>query len=160
MTLHEAKRRLAKFDLLQTVSEGVEATEEQILFLNKMQLLRGLDKHGKYLSPKYSEDPFFKSPESAKRYAEWKSRIEPKTDKPFDVPNLFITGRYHSSIDIHVKDASIETMSSDPNAASIEGKFSDDIYGLNSESKAIYIEEHLFDQVKDRVTKKLGFKFG
>lgn len=154
------QRRLDKFDLLQTVSEGVEATEDQILFLNRMQLLRGLDKYGKYLSPKYSEDPFFKSPESAKRYAEWKARIEPKTDKPFDVPNLFITGRYHSSIDVRVKDASIETMASDPNAASIEDKFSEDIYGLNPESKSIYIEDHLFDQVKNRVNKKLGFKFG
>lgn len=149
-----------KFDLLQTVSEGVQDTEDQILFLNRMQLLRGLDRHGNYLSPKYSEDPFFKSPESARRYAEWKARIEPHTDKPFDVPNLFITGRYHSSIDIRVSNAEIETMSSDPNAANIEGKFSEDIYGLNPESKSVYIEEHLFDRVKEGIRKKLGFKFG
>lgn len=146
--------------MVQTVSEGVAATEEQILFLNRQQLLRGLDKYGNYLSPKYSEDPYFKSPESARRYAEWKSRIEPHTDKPFDVPNLFITGRYHSTIDVTVKDASIETMASDPNAASIESKFSNDIYGLNPESKAIYIGEHLFDQVKARIKNKLGLKFG
>jgi hypothetical protein len=151
---------LDKFDLVETVSECVEVTREQMLYYNRLQLLHGLDQEGNYLSPKYSEDPYFKSPESAKRYAEWKSRIEPKTDKPFDVPNLYITGRYHESIEIDVEPSKYVISSSDPNAASIENKFTQKVYGLSPDYKAIYIEEHLFDELKGRINSKLGFKFG
>ena len=159
MTLHELKRRLDRFDMVQTVSECVDETSDTMVDLNREQLLHGLDNEGNYLSPKYSEDPYFKSPESAKRYAEWKARIEPKRDKPFDVPNLFITGRYHASIDAHVGPETFDITSSDPNAGSIERKFKK-VYGLSAEYKSIYIDDHLFGRLKNKVTQRLGFKFG
>ena len=159
MTLHELQRRLGGFDLITELSASVEETKDEIVALNKEQLLRGLDSDGNYLSPKYSEDPYFKSHESAKRYAEWKKKIEPKRDKPFDVPNLYITGRYHGTIDISVTQETMITTSDDPSAGSIEQKFTDVIYGLNDDSKREYIPVVLVP-LKQRITGKLGFKFG
>lgn len=160
MTLHELQRRLNNFDLVNILSECVDETGDELIELNREQLLHGRDKHGDYLSPKYSEDPYFKTPESAKRYAQWKASIEPKRDKPFDVPNLFITGRYHRSIDITVGPTTYDITSSDPNASSIESKFSEDVYGLGGEFREMYIEDQLFERLKSKVTKRLGFKFG
>src|ERR1041384_7595437 len=103
MTLHEVQRRLKGFDIITEVADSVDETKEAMIELNRKQLLRGLDNDGEYLSPKYSEDPYFKSKESAARYAAWKKRIEPeKTDRPEDVPNLYIIGTFHSSIKISV----------------------------------------------------------
>lgn len=160
MTLHELQRRLKGFNILTELADSVDETKEAVVELNREQLLHGLDSEGNYLSPTYLEDPFFKSPESGKRYAEWKARIEPKRDKPFFVPNLFITGRYHSTIDLSVTQETMVTTSDDPAADSIEAKFGEDIYGLNSESKSEYIPNHLLPILQTKITGKLGLKFG
>lgn len=161
MTLHEVQRRLKGFDIITEVADSVDETKEAMIELNRKQLLRGLDNDGEYLSPKYSEDPYFKSKESAARYAAWKKRIEPeKTDRPEDVPNLYIIGTFHSSMRISVNSTDIEFSNSASFAGGVESKFSN-IYGLNAESKSeTYIPDYLLPSVKNRVTKKLGFKFG
>lgn len=161
MTLHELQRRLKGFDIISELAGSVEETKEEMLELNRMQLLRGLDSEGDYLSPKYSEDPYFKSKESAKRYAEWKKRIEPiKTDRPEDVPNLYIIGVFHSKIGVDVGASEYTFSNSASFSSGVESKFKN-IYGLNPESKSeTYIPDYLLPSIKKRVTNKLGFKFG
>lgn len=161
MTLHEMQRRLKGFSIVSEMADSVEETKDEIISLNRMQLLRGLTKEGDYLSPKYSEDPFFKSKESAQRYAAWKKKIEPvKTDRPEDVPNLFITGVFHNEIKIDVNASEYTFSNSASFASSVEGKFKD-IYGMTTESKSeTYIPEYLLPAVKKKVINKLGFKFG
>lgn len=160
MTLHELQRRLSRFDLLKLLSESANESKERIADYNREQLLLGLDSNENYLSPRYSEDPFFKSKESAQRYAQWKNKIEPKRDKPFDVPNLYITGRFHNSIEVEVGPTEIGLFSDDANSIGIEQKFTTDIYGLNNESKREYIPKHLLPILKNKITGKLGLKFG
>lgn len=161
MTLHELSRRLKGFDLPTEVADSVNETKEAMVSLNRMQLLRGLTKEGEYLSPKYSEDPFFKSKESAKRYAQWKKRIEPvKTDRPEDVPNLYIIGTLHGGIEVNANSSEYTFTNTVSFAGKVEGKFKN-IYGLTSESKSeTYIPDYLLPAIQKRVTKKLGFKFG
>jgi hypothetical protein len=161
MTLHELQRRLKGFNLQNEVAGSVNETKEAMLSLNRMQLLRGLDKEGNYLSPKYSEDPFFKSKESAKRYAQWKKKIEPvKTDRPEDVPNLYIVGVFHGSIDVKANASDYTFTSSASFSGGVEGKFQG-IYGLTAESKTeTYIPDYLLPSVQRKITSKLGFKFG
>jgi hypothetical protein len=161
MTLHELQRRLKSFSLEVEVADSVNETKDEMLNLNRMQLLRGLTKDGDYLSPKYSEDPFFKSKESAKRYAAWKKKIEPvKTDRPEDVPNLFIVGVFHGKIDVKANANEYTFTNSASFASGVESKFKD-IYGLTPESKSeTYIPDYLLPSVQNRITKKLGFKFG
>lgn len=162
MTLHELQRRLKGFDLATEVAASVEETSEAMLNLNRQQLLRGLDSEGHYLSPKYSEDPYFKSKESAERYAKWKKAIEPeKTDRPIDVPNLFITGVFHREIRVDVNSSEYKFSDSASFAGGVIGKFGDVIFGLTAESKRdTYIPEYLLPIVKYRIERKLGFKFG
>lgn len=161
MTLHELQRRLKGFNLRKEVADSVNETKEAMLSLNRMQLLRGLTKDGDYLSPKYSEDPFFKSKESAKRYAAWKKKIEPvKTDRPEDVPNLYIVGVFHGKIDVKANAKDYIFTNTASFASGVESKFKG-IYGLTSESKSeTYIPDYLQPAVQKRVTNKLGFKFG
>lgn len=161
MTLHELQRRLKPFSLEVEVADSVNETKEAMLSLNRMQLLRGLNKDGEYLSPKYSEDPFFKTKESAKRYSAWKKKIEPiKTDRPEDVPNLYIVGVFHGEIDVNANANEYTFTNHASFASSVEGKFKD-IYGLTPESKSeTYIPDYLLPAVQKRVTSKLGFKFG
>lgn len=160
MTLHEAQRRLKPFDIRREVAESIQATEDAYLVLNRKQLRRGRDKNDNYLSPKYSEDPYFKSKEAALRYANWKKSIDVQTDKPFDVPNLYINGRFHNSLHLVANTRVIDFISASPDAKGIEQKFNQNkIYGLTDESKAKYIPENLFPELKQRITSKLGFGF-
>ena len=74
------------------------------------QLYSGLDGNMEYLSPTYDEDPYFNEfgPWHGASYAykKWKERITPPmrsvnlllNPRPVSVPNLFITGVFHSSI--------------------------------------------------------------
>ena len=158
MTLHSLQRALAGFDIREEVKASIEETKDKILELNKGQLLRGLDKFGRYLSPKYSEDPFFKSKEAALRYANWKASIDQPTDKPFDVPNLYINGRFHNSIQVDVDTKNLIFSASSPDASSIEGKFSDNIYGMTSESKQEYVPFYFFPVLKNKIEAKTGLK--
>ena len=80
-----------------TVMSILDENSELLEKMNREQMFEGLDSEGKGIRPKYSEDPYFKSPEAAKRYADWKWRITPSSRDP-DTPNLFITGPFHKSV--------------------------------------------------------------
>lgn len=160
MTLHQLNKSLIDFDIKTAAVDSVRATKETIIDYNKHQLLRGKTSNGNFLSPKYSEDPYFKSRESALRYATWKKSIEPATDKPFDVPNLFITGYFHGSIKIRVDQKDYRIYSEVPLSVDIENKFGDEnIYGLNDESRREYIPEFLLPELKARIENKTLLRF-
>lgn len=97
-----------------------------------MQLMKGEGVDGRPLSPKISQDPYFKSPESAKRYADWKHQLYPET--PYDVANLTITGYYHNSLSLT---ATITRVQYDAGASfsnSIAAKYGNKQLGLNDDS--------------------------
>lgn len=127
-----------------------EENEELIEDLNTDQLYDGKDAKGRDLSPTYLEDPYFKTPEAAQRYSDWKDRITPNPDRKKGVPNLFINGRFHDSISVEVSKKSIKFSSSDSSAFKIESKFTNDIYGTTDESK-----KELFKVVKPAFLKKI-----
>jgi len=79
--------------------------EESIADLNRQQLLDGKGSDGLDLHPFYSEDPYFKSKESAARYAAFKQRITPNKNRNPDAPNLFINGKLHGTIKLFVSDS-------------------------------------------------------
>lgn len=158
MTLHALQRSLKGFDIRQEVIESLMDTKREIVRLNQNQLLRGRDSLGNYLSPKYSEDPYFKNPGAWERYAKWKAHIDKQTDKPFDVSNLYITGRFHRNFGVEITRSEYSIFSQDANAGKIEAKFTDKIYGMDPESKGIYIGEFFFPDLKRRIETKTGLK--
>lgn len=115
---------LQAFNASEEFSKIVDENSEQITILQKEQLLEGKDVEGKYLRPFYSEDPYFKTPLSAKRYADWKSKISPNKDKPFDVPDLFITGKYvHDPLFTKVNTTTYSILVANPKGQSIIDKY-------------------------------------
>ena len=89
-----------------TIKDVVETHEEDILDLQRLQLLQGKASSGEDIRPYYSEDlkpsGFFNSVDAAKRYSAWKGTISyPRmADRNADAPNLYINGRFHSELGV------------------------------------------------------------
>lgn len=89
---------LQAFDFGQELELIVEENKDMLANLQREQMMEGRGADGEYIRPFYSEDPYFKTPEAAKLYAEWKQRSFPNPKRPLDVPNLYINGYFHRSI--------------------------------------------------------------
>lgn len=128
-------RKLEAFDLNRTTGRELAKIPEKIKDLNIKQLMAGQDRYGKPLSPKYSQDPYFKTAAQARQYADWKKRLYPET--PYDTPNLIIRGDYHNSIvvdgDEHV--ISFYTNTTINFGISVESKYKGNQLGLTPKSR-------------------------
>lgn len=122
---------------------SVANTKEEMLDLNLEQMMEGKTKEGTDISPSYLEDPYFKSRESAQRYSDWKDKITPNPKRKKGVPNYYINGQYHSSIEIEVNGESIDFSSSFSGAADIAQKTGGKLFGLNAEKRVPYIDNYL-----------------
>lgn len=154
-TIGQMMRAWQKINLTEIAKEVITQNASEVGDLNRDQLYRGLDANGNYLSPKYSEDPFFKSRESALRYAQWKKQITPHPDRPLDVPNLFITGRFHYSRSVEIQGNKVTFPSDDPNAGKIKSKFKN-IDGLTDESIQKFRKAPFYPQLVDKISRETG----
>lgn len=96
----ELRRRVKSLEAVMEaeVRSACEAQGEVILSMQREQLMEGKASDGEDLRPYYTEDPYFKSKESAQRYAGWKQRITPNPKRNRNAPNLYINGRFHSGL--------------------------------------------------------------
>ena len=87
-----------KAELLHQARLLIQRQGNILLELQRDQMYAGLDARGQYITPRYSQDSWFKSKESAARYAAWKASLRQRRPAPYlpprpeDVPNLIITG--------------------------------------------------------------------
>lgn len=126
-------KRMKRVRISDLAGQILSEKADKIADLNRKQLLQGKNNAGEPLSPKYSEDPWFKSRESALRYAAWKKKLFPET--PFDTPNFIITGYYHSRIKVSRFGNTARFDSDASMAASIAAKTNNSTLGLNKESR-------------------------
>lgn len=133
MTIAWFLRRIQATSLTDIAGNVAERNASALVDLNKHQLNKGINRFGGYLSPKYSEDPWFKSAESAKRYADWKKRLYP--EMTYDVPNLIITGYYHGGIAMKRMGSRLNFSNDVSFAASVEAKYKGSQLGLSPASK-------------------------
>ena len=111
----------------------VEKTlKKSIADLNREQLLKGQGADGESL-PRYVDDPWFKSTESALRYQKWKSYISPG-DKPIDVMDFFIDGTFHKTIKFKKDEEGFFTISNSEIVGSVQSKTNNNALGINDES--------------------------
>jgi hypothetical protein len=89
---------LGEFDAEKELQEIVSSHPEKLSDLQRDQMMEGRGVDGEFIRPFYSENPYFKSKESADRYANWKQKITPNPQRPKDVPNLYINGYFHDSL--------------------------------------------------------------
>lgn len=148
--------RVQQIDIEQLSGTIIEKNTDAVAELNRQQLHKGLNKDGLQLSPKYSEDSYFKSAEAAANYARWKKRLFP--EMTYDVPNLIITGVYHRSISVRVAMQSVVFDASASFAGSIAGKYQNKALGLTDESKGTVWNDIVKHPLLQTVRDKTGFR--
>ena len=128
--VQKAYESLQKGDTTRSV---VVNHSKDILDFQKMQLLEGKASSGEDLRPYYSEDlqpnGFFKSAESASRYAAWKKTISYpyNVTRNEDAPNLYINGKFHGELKVSFGTHDMSIDGSTTYSRNIVDK-----YGLNS----------------------------
>ena len=150
----EMLRRIRAINLVNEVGDIVGQNLDQITALQKKQLMQGKDNKGQLFSPKHSENPFFKTPQAALNYAAWKQKITPET--PFDVPNFYINGYYHSSISFAREGQIISAEATASFADKIDQEFNNSVLGLNPDSKS----EAWNEIIRGPLVKELAGKIG
>ena len=151
-------KRVRAVNLTEIAGRIVEENAEKLAELNKRQLMKGLNNKGELLSPKHSENPWFKTKEAALRYAGWKHRKFPET--PFDVPNLIITGVYHNSIFVSRAGDNVNIKASATFAGNIEQTFKGTALGLNDNTMEEVRSDIIRPPLAREVAKELGVTVG
>ena len=141
------------------IREALQPLEGDIIEQQKIQLLEGKNSSGQDMHPFYSEDlkprGWFKSRESAGRYAAWKQTISyPYSVKRNpDAPNLYITGVFHNDIGIVFSSDTLMVKPDTAYAANIMAKYGLNAFGLCAEKWGVIWNEkggkdNLINEVK------------
>lgn len=111
-----------------------------ILELQKLQLLQGLSASGENMRPYYSEDlqpqGYFKSAESARRYADWKQTLSypRQANRYADAPNLYINGKFHNDLVVQFTPAYAKVTGGTTYGKKIIAKYGEDKFGLTMDN--------------------------
>lgn len=146
LTLHDLQRRLKGFDLLYEVQEAVIETSGEMIILNQGQMSLGKRADGTEITPSYA-DTTIEIKESKGQETRWVT--------------LHDIGSFWENMFVDVNANSYSLSSADSKTDKLKKKYGKNIFGLTKESKSEeYIPLYLLPAVQERVTKKLGFKFG
>jgi len=146
--------RLNNFHPTQEVYTVIDNSEPEMVALNIKQLMASRNRLGDFLSPKISEDPYFKTKEAAKAYADRKKRMYPET--PYDRPNLRINGFFHSTIEATRMGASVKFDAMAGFTPSIDAKYNNTALGLSPDSKSAFSEAVILPEVLRQMKIKTG----
>ena len=115
----------------------IQDHRDDILELQREQLLCGKASSGEDIRPYYSEDlkpsGYFNSVDSAKRYAVWKSTLSYPSfsgKRNPDAPNLYINGQFHSELGVQFSLLSVAVVPETNYAATIVSKYGISTFGL------------------------------
>ncbi len=144
MTLHELQRRLNGFDIRQEVVVTIEETAETIADFNRKQLFAGLRSTGTEIKPSY---------------APYTILVKDQKGQPTDRVTLKDSGSFYDGIEVDVNSETYNLSSSDEKTDELMKKYGDRIFGLTKESRGEYVAFTFFPALREKITKKLGFKF-
>lgn len=159
MTLGELSQKLSTLQGQLNVFArlSMEEQSERILELQKEQLFAGKASNGENIRPYYSEDlkangGYFKTPQSAQRYADWKASLSYpySIQRNLDAPNLYINGKFHSEIGLEFTDEYMRVKGDTPYAEGIIAKYGESTFGLTAESMA-KIKPELTESIKEKI---------
>lgn len=129
------------------VREALLPLREDIVEQQRIQLLEGKGSDGRDLHPFYSEDVkprgYFRSRESAERYAAWKRTLSyPYSVKRNpDAPNLYITGLFHGELSAELGNDAVGIVPDTAYAANIMRRYGFGVFGLSMESWGVIFSE-------------------
>lgn len=157
-----AEALLSELESGALVRSALENYGEDIMALQRIQLLEGKRSDGNDLRPYYSEDVgpggYFKTKESAERYKAWKGQISYPHDvrRNADAPNLYINGKFHSELGVTFGSDAVGILPSTPYASKIVRKYGVGSFGLSREKwNEIFIERGALAQVINKVKETL-----
>lgn len=144
------------------VGDVVSERQDVILSLNKDQMLLGRDAEGSVLSPSYLNDPYFKTPNQAQRYAGMKYSLESKhramienptlyPSKDKNTPNLIVTGPFQGGMFIRSSVDSFTIGSTYRDSGEIDSKYRGVVFGLSPESKEFFYNHYLKERLKSLI---------
>lgn len=145
-----------------TIRDVVTKHKNDILDLQRLQLFQGQTSHENDFRPYYSEDlqpsGYFKSAESAKRYADWKQTLSYpiQAERNPNAPNLYINGKFHSELDVNFGAAAVEIVGSTIYSKNIMAKYGRGNFGLTPENWNLIFSERggkaqLLDEIKNQL---------
>ncbi len=119
------------------VRDVIVRHREDILELQRIQLLQGLSSSGEDIRPYYSEDlkpkGRFYSVESAGRYAAWKRdaiAYPYSVERNPDAPNLYVDGTFHSELGVEFGFDALSVRGTTPYSREIVAKYGLGTFGL------------------------------
>jgi len=124
------------------IREVLEPHGDEIVDLQRTQLLEGKASDGKDIHPFYTEDlkpqGYFRTRQSAENYRAWKQTISyPKSvSRNPNAPNLYITGVFHNDLNVAFNQDSVGIVPDTAYAANIMAKYGMNVFGLSWESWA------------------------
>jgi hypothetical protein len=140
MTIGQMLNKAQKFErgFKKKIAQTLRENKKVVLDLQESQLLSGQDANGKWLTPSYLNDPFFKSRESAERYRQRKIKKSALHEglKRYDIfgrngghtPNLIYSdtvrkSQFYRQLKVEVADETLRIHSSWSKAPNVENKY-------------------------------------
>ena len=148
---------------IETVPEVVEWMvhdhSDELVSLNRDQMLLGRDAEGNVLSPDYLSDPYFKTKAQAEAYANMKYRLEGVhrarivhplnwPDKDKNTPNLIVTGPFQDSMFVTTNADSFTIGAAYADSPDIERKYAGKVFGLAPLSREYFYEQYIKPAVR------------
>ena len=117
--------------------------KDHIMEEQRIQLLGGKSSSGEDLHPYYTEDRYFHSTASAKRYADWKrDMVYPHVVPRFwNAPNLYINGKFHHELDVTFSADFCVVNGTTPYSTGIVAKYGLGNFGLSDASWKVIFDE-------------------
>lgn len=158
------------------VLDCMDQNSHEMVVSVREQLYSGIDGEGNSLSPSYDSDPYFTDPHAGffdedrghwvncylhpERYISWKQRITPPEGssrlnlpaRPSSIPNLFIIGTFHMSIDAKPSSQGVQifTFGWDQGPL-VERKYGSQIFKLSENAVKHFNESFLWPWLKSWV---------
>jgi hypothetical protein len=146
---------LSKFNWEVELDIIVTNNLDKVIELQQEQMMEGKGVDGEFIRPFYSENPYFKTPEAAHKYALWKAKITPNSKRPLDVPNLYINGYYQGSIKARVS-AKTLAIGSDSSISDAVEDVHKNALGLNAEKRLQFATEITLPEITKAFKEQTG----
>ena len=144
--LNDLLSKMQALDPADIESSMIASTEDDLIAIQKDQLLHGLNAEGQKIGEYKSE-----------AYANYKHALNPLAG--FPNKDLRNKGDYYQGITATLVGDALVIESTDPKAEAVEA-LSGNALGLNPESKSKYIAEHLRPEFKKEIKARTGLRFG
>jgi hypothetical protein len=156
-TILSMKKRFEAIDTDKVIEAAMTESLPDLNDLNLEQIYDGKTNTGDDIRPSYYEDPYFKTPEQAIAYSNWKDRITPNSRRNRGTPNLFINGYYYRSRSLSLAGDVIRFDSFWPEGSKIHQKYAN-INGLGGSYKSDFINHFLQPVLSKNIELATGLK--